>query len=379
MKLAICSLGDPLSPRTWSGTPANLCRTLGASGNLGTTLDTETYASRWSKLLLKIISKSYYAGSRYVRLGRLERAWRARYVHAALPPDGIVTDILHLCTHDLPVVQDRSTHPHCQRHYLFIDGTWDLWRKYATDQASVAKRLSNDIDALDRDAYHAVHHIFTIAEYVRQNLITSYGVPAEKITTVGSGRGSIRPYHGAKDYTNGQILFVAKERFEDKGGKNLLAGFALAHRENPSLHLVLVGREEYSKMAAQQPGITAYGHVSLAQLQSLFEQATLFAMPAMNEPWGLVYLEALSCRVPVLGLQRLSLPEITCDGKHGFCLETAEPSEIARALIRAYADPPALADMGTSGQAYCLGKFTWERTTRLITQTVARLQRDPVF
>ena len=258
-----------------------------------------------------------------------------------------------------------------------MDGTWNLWRAYASDRAAISVRLSRDIEELDRASYHAVDHIFTIGEYVRQDLITTYGVPAGKITTVGSGRGGILPYHGSKDYGNGHILFVAKDRFVDKGGENLLAGFALAHQRHPALRLVLAGREEYLQRAADQPGVTAYGHISLAELQALFEGASLFAMPAVNEPWGLVYLEALSCRVPILGLRRLSLPELTGNGRYGFCLETAEPAEIADTLCRAFADPAALAAMGAAGQAFCLDTFTWEHTVRRIVETIARLESTP--
>ena len=258
-----------------------------------------------------------------------------------------------------------------------MDGTWNLWRTYASDRAAISVRLSRDIEELDRRSYHAVDHIFTVGEYVRQDLIATYGVPGEKITTVGSGRGGILPYYGEKDYANGHILFVAKDRFVDKGGENLLAGFALAHRHNPALRLVLVGRDEYIPRAVGQPGVMAYGHVSLAELQTLFEQASLFAMPAVNEPWGLVYLEALGCQVPILGLRRLSLPEITGNGRYGFCLETAEPAEIADTLCRAFDDPATLAEMGAAGQAYCLDTFTWERTIRLIVETIERLENTP--
>jgi glycosyltransferase involved in cell wall biosynthesis len=374
VKLAVCSLGDPLCPATWSGTTANVCRALQAAGQLGAALDSESYLPEWPRLGCKIISKLYYTGSRYVRLGRLERAWRARRVRHVLA-DTEDEDILHFCTHDLPPVRsNRSVAAPRQRHYVFIDGTWNLWRTYCRDRDAISKRLSRDIEDLDRASYQAVDHIFTIAHYVRADLIANYGIPGDKITVVGSGRGRILPFMGEKDYARGHILFVARQRFSDKGGEALLAGFALARQRVPELRLVVVGRDEYRQQFSGLPGITVHGDVSLAQLQTLFEQASLFAMPAANEPWGLVYLEALSCRVPVLGLRRLSLPEITRDGLYGFCLEDAEPATIADALCEAFADPAALARMGAAGQAHCLETFTWERTAAIILDTIARLR-----
>ena len=373
MKLNVCSLGDPLSSGTWSGTPANLCRVLRDTGHLAGTLDTETYLPRWPRLAWKVASKLYYAGSRYVRLGRLERAGRARRVRAVFPPgrEG-AAGFLHLGTHDLPPAPWNGR----QRHYLFTDTTWNLWQRYATDQEAVSPRLSRDIVELDRQSYAAMDHIFTVGDYVRRDMITTYGVPAEKVTAVGSGRGGIQPYHGEKDYVSGYVLFVAKERFEDKGGGKLLEGFARAREHNPALRLVLAGHEDYVALAARQPGVTGYGHVPFAQLQGLFEGASLFAMPAANAPWGLVYLEALACRTPILGLRRLSLPEITGEGRYGFCLDTAGPEETADALLRAFADPAALARMGAEGQAHCLAAYTWENTVGRIVETIARLQNS---
>jgi glycosyltransferase involved in cell wall biosynthesis len=285
-------------------------------------------------------------------------------------------DILHFGTHDLPPrLGARSANSPRQRHYVFTDTTWNLWHTYCLDRGAISKRLSEDIEELDRASYHAVDHIFTIAHYVREDLMAHYGIAGDKITVVGSGRGSIVPFKGEKDYAGGPILFVARQRFADKGGEALLAGFVLARQKSPDLRLVIVGREEYKQRFSGLPGVTVHGEVPLADLQTLFEQASLFAMPAANEPWGLVYLEALSCQVPILGLRRLSLPEITRDGRYGFCLENAEPATIAEALCWAFADPAALAEMGAAGQAYCLETFTWERTVTIILDTIAQLRQ----
>lgn len=44
------------------------------------------------------------------------------------------------------------------------------------------------------------------------------------------------------------------------------------------------------------------------------------------------------------------------------CVETADPAEIADALLRAFATPERLAAMGEAGYRYSTENFTWERT-----------------
>jgi glycosyltransferase involved in cell wall biosynthesis len=368
--LCVVCLGHPLDRRTWSGTPVNLCEELKRRGALAATIDSEDYFPRPLVLGAKVFSKLYYAGSRYLRLGRPERVLRARHVRRCLPASGI-SHVLHLNAHALPDNGPKKDAGCQRRDYLFTDTTWNLWRQYATDMDSVNGRLDRDAEALERIAYHQATHIFAISAYLKRNLTEHYGVSPDKITVVGTGRGAIVPFLGEKDYSNGTILFVAKERFRDKGGEALLAGFRLARRTNPALNLTIVGSDDYHGLAVAGENITTHGRLPLPELQNLFNRASLYAMPAQNEPWGLVYLEALACKTPILGLDRLSIPEITRDGRLGFCLESTEPEVVAAALLQAFSDPARLAAMGEEGHHYSVENFSWERTVERILEVVS--------
>jgi glycosyltransferase involved in cell wall biosynthesis len=192
--------------------------------------------------------------------------------------------------------------------------------------------------------------------------VSHYGVPATRVTVVGTGRGAIQPYGGAKNYGDRVILFVAKERPADKGGLLLIEGFRRAVARDRRLKLLMIGDQTLRGHTVGIPNVEMRGFVPLEDLQSAFERASLFAMPAAHEPWGLAYLEALSCGVPVLGLKRNALPELTGHGRFGFCLEEATPDAVAAALLDAFADPGRLARMGRDGQAFVAERFTWDAT-----------------
>jgi glycosyltransferase involved in cell wall biosynthesis len=225
-------------------------------------------------------------------------------------------------------------------------------------------------EQLERESYAQLKHFFVISEYVRENLIDHYRIEAERITVVGTGRGKIEPFTGDKDYENGHILFVAKDRFEDKGGFLLLEGFNIAQRKKPSLKLVIVGKEQYRNLIGPVPNVSVTGFIPWEELQNLFNTAALFAMPALNEPWGLVYLEALACKTPILGLNRNSLPEITCKGQYGFLVDKPTPDSIADAILQAFSNPDKLRAMGAAGQRFCLETFSWERVALKIASVI---------
>ena len=360
-KIAVCSVGNPLAASTWSGTPANICRALAERARLDATLDSSACAHARIKRAATTLSRHYYQCAFDTGRGRFHRYLRARYVKAFFKLRNS-TDVLHTGTYDLPLPGvSRGI-----RHFLFCDSTWDLWQRASSNTGVYSDKLRADAERLERMSYQQMSHIFPISEYVRQNLMAHYQIPSERITVVGTGRGAIKPYRGSKDYQSCTILFVAKGRFEDKGGLLLLEGFKRAWQRNPRLRLVIVGDERNRQQVGDVPNVEVYGFIPLEQLQSFFEQASLFAMPALNEPWGLVYLEALSCKTPVMGLNRNALPEITQQGRFGFCINDATAQGVADALLDAFRLPERLAQMGAEGQKACLENFTWDNTVKRI-------------
>ena len=365
--IGVCAAGDPASPRTWSGTPHRICAELESRGLLRGAIDVDAYGGRAVQFATKALSKLYYTGSRYVGHGILCHAVRSRAAELAARRLNCAA-MLHMGTVAVPSRREQTT----VRHYTLVDSTWRLWTAMNTDRSRISRRLYGDADRLEGDALRAADHVFTTAEYVRASVIEEYGVPAQRVTAVGTGRGALVADDSPKDYENGVVLFVAKDRFHDKGGHLLVEGFQQAYRQNPRLKLVIAGNDAHRDYIPQGEAIEVHGFISLEQLQALFHRAALFALPAINEPWGLVYLESLACRVPVLGLKRNALPEITGEGAYGFYAAEPTADGVADAILRAFAEPAKLEAMGRGGQAHCLRTFTWPRTVEQMVNVIER-------
>lgn len=361
-QIAITSpAGEPKDPRTWSGTPSNIAKELESLGIEVFGISSEL--KKYQKLTYRLIHQLSGLGSAQSR-GRLARTHSGNIVQSK-SKDFNCHKILHTGTLDIPLSKTDADF----EHYLFCDTTWNLWTQYATNIDCYPPKAIQLSEELEEKSYAQVKHFFATSEYVRQNLINRYQIDSEKITVVGTGRGKIKPSI-EPEKSEQQILFVAKERFEDKGGFLLLEGFKLAVQKNPSLKLIVVGQEKYQEFVGSIPNIIVKGFIPWNELQDLFNCATLFAMPALNEPWGIVYLEALACQTPILGLKRNSLPDITCQGKYGFLVNEPDPESIAGAIIQAFADPEGLKQMGALGQKYCLEKYSWSKVAKEIAKVV---------
>jgi glycosyltransferase involved in cell wall biosynthesis len=358
-----CTFGDPLSPKTWSGTPAKICTILQEHNVLDGTINSNAFSNRINRKLISTLSSLYYQGSKEHYRGKIVTQARARYVDQLLASSK--SDVLHFGIDHLPLKRCSSN----RNHYLYIDATWNITRKNLPhDQGG--DRLNQDIEESTQAIFDQMTHIFPIGEYLRDHIIEQYNIDPAKVTAVGTGRGSLQPYYGEVDYENPTVLYAAKWGFEYKGGDLVVEGFQLAHQQNPKLKLVLVGQDSYQQQFGHLPGVTTYGFTTFEQLQEIFNSAALFALPARLEPWGMAYLEALSCRTPLIGLNRYALPEMTQNGKYGFLMAEATPEAFAATLLKACEDPERLRKMGAEGQKYCLEKYTWEQTVETMLSVI---------
>ena len=375
-RVAVACIGDPRDWKTWSGAPRHLIDALGQQGIDIVGIDTGV-ASKWRKVanfagyhfgrqdfhnlisvdrigaqisLLNSEARSDYNFSKAAREGRALRLQQELC-------NADTNHLLHMTSLSLAPSVKPSAH---LNNYVYCDTTWNIIAsKHPIERFSQSTR--RELEYLEAAAFDQVDHFFTMAEYVRQDLIDHYKIEPNRVTAVGTGRGKLLPFQGNKNYSNSYILFTAKLRFEEKGGRLLLDAFGLAHARNSKLKLVIVGQESYVQRLRGIPGVTARGHIAWNELQELFDGAALFAMPSLCEPWGLVYLEALASRTPVLGLNCNSLPEITQNGKFGFLVDDASPAAIAETLAKALDNPEALRIMGEAGQRHCLETYSWQR------------------
>lgn len=359
MKLVLVSdAGDPASARTWSGTPANLMRALREQGCDVSALDITP--PRWFRAALSLCTLLGGRGREYRRT-----PLAGLYARLKLPsgpsPD---TVFLHISTSTVP---PRGN----SRHAVYIDSTFHQMSVHTV--ASYSDALRQKYDRYEGRALAAADLILPISACTAQDAVAHYGIPPERVAVTGTGRGAIRPSDAPRDYASNTILFVAKQRFQEKGGHLLLDAFRLAQRANPALKLIAVATEPYRGVIESVPGARYASNLSWEELEALFNTVSLFAMPALHEPWGLVYLEALSCGTPILGLNRNALPELTGNGAFGFLVDEATPAAVAEALLAVLSDPARLTAMGTRAREHVATTYGWDKTAQRILNALQSL------
>src|SRR5262249_11505808 len=68
------------------------------------------------------------------------------------------------------------------------------------------------------------------------------------------------------------------------------------------------------------------------QMADLMQRCEIFVLPSRTEPFGIVVIEAMTCKKPVVATRVGEVPEIIEDGKTGVLVEPDNPEALAAAL-----------------------------------------------
>lgn len=112
--------------------------------------------------------------------------------------------------------------------------------------------------------------------------------------------------------------------------------------------------------------------------QKVYQAADIFCFPTFYsaETFGLVVVEAMSHRLPVVASRWRGVGEVVLDGETGFLVPPKDPQALANRLQQLVLDPQLRAKMGQAGRCRFLKNFTLapfrEQFSRQIAATLAK-------
>ena len=105
--------------------------------------------------------------------------------------------------------------------------------------------------------------------------------------------------------------------------------------------------------------IRVLGYVSGAVLEDLYQRASVFAFPSLDEGFGMPVIDAMARGLPVLTSNVSALPEVAGDA--AWLVDPGDTTAIAEGLRRLTEDQALRHHLAQRGLARSAG-FTWERT-----------------
>lgn len=114
-----------------------------------------------------------------------------------------------------------------------------------------------------------------------------------------------------------------------------------------------------NELAKENKNIIRIGFVPTDDLISIYNLATVFAMPSLYEGFGLPVLEAMSCGVPVVTTKEGSLKEVAGDG--AFYVDAYNVESIAKGIEKVFNDKKLQEELSIKGLENAK-RFSWKKT-----------------
>jgi glycosyltransferase involved in cell wall biosynthesis len=146
----------------------------------------------------------------------------------------------------------------------------------------------------------------------------------------------------------------------EKNVETLLSAFSKLKSENTlagNWGLIIVGdgpeRQNLTKMVTDGniPNVYFAGGKSWKEVPVFYALSSVFVLPSLSEPWGLVANEAMVCGLPVILSSRCGAAyDILDNGANGFMFDPLDVSELAGRLSYFVDNQDEIERMGANSQ-----------------------------
>lgn len=215
--------------------------------------------------------------------------------------------------------------------------------------------------------YDHADRIFTRSSDISRSLIDQYGMDAKKVQCIYAGPNTTLPELGPveKDYSAKDILFVGLD-WRRKGGPDLLKAFEQIHPKHPDATLTIVG----GQVSTHQAGVISVGRVAVGELIHYYTGATIFCMPSYNEPFGIVFVEAMAYGLPVVGTDIGAIPDMVAVGKNGYLIHPGDVDGLVGILDELLSDPQKRECLGRQSRQMFNDRYNWRSVGKRLRQGI---------
>jgi glycosyltransferase involved in cell wall biosynthesis len=173
-----------------------------------------------------------------------------------------------------------------------------------------------------------------------------------------------------------KIVVLSSAMFtERKGLVLLIEAFARIAPKHPAAVLRIAGDgrlrqviEETIARCRLQDRVTLLGLVPHEDMFREMACCDVFALVSWDEPFGVVYVEAMSAGKPIVACSDSGIADVVQDGVHGLLVPPKDVEGAAFALDRLLASQAERQRMGDQARALARDRLTWTTNTRRLVE-----------
>jgi len=292
---------------------------------------------------------------------------------------------------DLAMVKDEidSDILHCHTWYTFMAGflakklydkplvvtihSLEPLRPWKEEQLGNGYKLSS---WMERTGIEAADRVIAVSQGSKEDILKYYNIPEEKVEVIYNGidlnqyqktdRNIARKKYGIEGK---YILFVGRIS-RQKGITHLIDAVKYLPKDikvvlcasSPDTQEVLEEVEQKVKLYDNIIWINKM--VEKEEIIELYSNAEVFACPSIYEPFGIINLEAMACKTPVVASATGGIKEVVVHEETGFLVEPGNSEELAKYINILLNNKDLAIKFGENGRKRVEEMFSWESIAR---------------
>lgn len=249
--------------------------------------------------------------------------------------------------------------------------------------------LQRDIDRAEWNLTYEAWRVITCSKYMATEVMDFFGTPADKIDVIPNGvkawqfarrdnkdLAAFRARYAAAD--EDMVLYVGRIVAE-KGLQVLIEAVPLVLAENPRAKFVVAGTGfllPILQKRAAELGVSSKvyftGFIPDEDRDGLYRLASCAVFPSLYEPFGIVALEAMAAKVPVVVSLAGGLKEVVRHSETGITVHPDNPVSLAWGINHTLTRPDWARQRAENAYQDVLTEYNWQKIAR---QTLAVYSR----
>jgi glycosyltransferase involved in cell wall biosynthesis len=202
-------------------------------------------------------------------------------------------------------------------------------------------------------------HILAQAERIVPDVHT-------KSAVIGNGV-DLEAFESAEPFPHPRPYILSVGNFGRKKGFDvLIQAFCQVRLDHPGVDLVMAGdgygRRDCQHLASDlgiADSVVFLGRVPNSQVPALLKGCQLFVLPSRQEPFGIVLLEAMAAKTPIVATRVGGVPEIITHGQEGLLVDAESPHSLAEGISPLLVNRALATALGAKGYDKVRRQFTW--------------------
>jgi teichuronic acid biosynthesis glycosyltransferase TuaC len=222
--------------------------------------------------------------------------------------------------------------------------------------------------AIKRMLYEG-HHVVGVGQPIVESL-KAFAKKQDQIRCIFNGMDTskLRPASPKlrQRFCGRKIILGTGNLKKTKGFDLLLKGFSVLSEEFPMWDVVIVGggaqSDELKKLTDELnlfDRVHFTGPLPSSEAMEWMDLCDIFCLPSWSEGFGIVYIEAMACSKPVIGVSGQGIDAVIREHSTGLLVEPKDVTSVTDALRRLMPDDSLRRQMGDRGRIAVFEKFTW--------------------